>query len=556
MRIKLTAIAVILAAVMSPPQTVLAQLQPHEIVILAVSGSVESNALAEYYAQQRGIPAEQICRIEVVPQKTLDREDWESRVRPFIRNWLITHRLETRVRCLVTTFDIPLKIGRLPPAVHAGRLVYLSAERSECVKRIEQVLVMVAGLAGGEELPANRALAANTELKLISRKMSDVFREARVRISKIKGEPDSQRSMELFVEAISKSGGLRDAIRFWSAEKTDDPVKELEVANKVEQAKGRHHGLLEGRQVLSTMPESVERDEQMLSLVELTDGLLGTIVWIDRQIKNLRKNESNSAFDSELSLIFWPQYPLVQWVPNLLHYRNLNHRAARTRITLMVSRLEAPTLKRCKQLIDESIAAEKNGLKGKVYIDARGLRSQPNAPRGSYTDYDNSLRRFASIWPEYTDQEVTLNNEPKVFPVGTCPETALYSGWYSLANYVDAFTFVPGAVGYHIASSEATTLRDPTSKVWCKRMIEDGIAATLGPAFEPYLMAFPRPDEFFVVLGAGRMTLAECYYRTKPFNSWAMILVGDPLYRPFAKNPPIDFERLPDDWKKIVTPLP
>jgi len=240
----------------------------------------------------------------------------------------------------------------------------------------------------------------------------------------------------------------------------------------------------------------------------------------------------------------------------LLHYRNLNHPAASTRITLMVSRLEAPTLKRCKQLIDESIAAEKHGLKGKVYIDARGLRSEPNAPRGSYTDYDNALRRFASIWPEYTDQEVTLNNEPKLFPVGACPETALYSGWYSLANYVDAFTFVPGAVGYHIASSEAATLRDPTSKVWCKRMIEDGITATLGPAFEPYLMAFPRPDEFFVILGAGRMTLAECYYRTKPFNSWAMILVGDPLYRPFAKNPPIDFERLPDDWKKIVTPLP
>ena len=196
MQIKLTAIAVLLAAVMSPSQTVLAQLQPHEIVILAVSGSVESNTLAEYYAQQRGIPAEQICRIEVVPQKTLDREDWESRVRPFIRNWIITHRLETSVRCLVTTFDMPLKIGRVPPAAHAGRLVYLSAERSERVKRIEQVLATVAGLAGAE-LPADRAFAANTELKLISRKMSDVFREARERISKIKGEPDAQRSVEL-----------------------------------------------------------------------------------------------------------------------------------------------------------------------------------------------------------------------------------------------------------------------------------------------------------------------------------------------------------------------
>ena len=28
-------------------------------------------------------------------------------------------------------------------------------------------------------------------------------------------------------------------------------------------------------------------------------------------------------------------------------------------------------------------------------------------------------------------------------------------------------------------------------------------------------------------------SLAEAYYRTKPFNSWQLVLIGDPLYRPF-----------------------
>ncbi len=62
------------------------------------------------------------------------------------------------------------------------------------------------------------------------------------------------------------------------------------------------------------------------------------------------------------------------------------------------------------------------------------------------------------------------------------------------------------------------------------------MCATIGPVYEPYLVAFPRPDGFFAELLEGERTLVEAYYRTKPFNSWMMVLVGDPLYRPFGKE--------------------
>jgi uncharacterized protein (TIGR03790 family) len=102
---------------------------------------------------------------------------------------------------------------------------------------------------------------------------------------------------------------------------------------------------------------------------------------------------------------------------------------------------------------------------------------------------------------------------------------------------VAAFTWVKGAVGYHVASAEATTLRRPLSQVWCKRMLEEGVAATLGPVSEPYLTAFPLPDEFFPLLMTGRLSLLEVYFRTLPHLSWQMLLIGDPLYTPFRKNP-------------------
>ena len=68
-------------------------------------------------------------------------------------------------------------------------------------------------------------------------------------------------------------------------------------------------------------------------------------------------------------------------------------------------------------------------------------------------------------------------------------------------------------------------------------MIVKGAAATLGPVREPYLQAFPPPDDFFRVFLSGKVTLVECYYLTSPFTSWRMMLIGDPLYNPFREHP-------------------
>jgi uncharacterized protein (TIGR03790 family) len=132
---------------------------------------------------------------------------------------------------------------------------------------------------------------------------------------------------------------------------------------------------------------------------------------------------------------------------------------------------------------------------------------------------------------------VVLDLRPGLFLRGSCPQAALYCGWYSLRKYVPSCTWQRGAVAYHVASGEATTLRKPGSQVWCKRMLEEGVAATLGPVAEPYLTAFPLPDDFFPLLMTGKLSLLEVYFRTIPHLSWQMVLIGDPLYKPFQHNP-------------------
>jgi uncharacterized protein (TIGR03790 family) len=196
----------------------------------------------------------------------------------------------------------------------------------------------------------------------------------------------------------------------------------------------------------------------------------------------------------------------------------------------MVSRLDGPAEEIAKGLVDKAMAAEKATLKGVAYIDSRGIQRNEKYYSPGY--FDQSLRDLAILARFRTAMTVKEERTAELFGPDSCPRTAIYCGWYSLGKYVDAFDFVEGAVGYHIASLEAVDLRDPNSTQWCPAMLKDGITATLGAVAEPYLHAFPEPKEFFLELFNGRC-LVEAYYSTKPFNSWQLVLIGDPLYRPF-----------------------
>ena len=155
-----------------------------------------------------------------------------------------------------------------------------------------------------------------------------------------------------------------------------------------------------------------------------------------------------------------------------------------------------------------------------------------------YAFYDQSIHNAAERVKKSGLMPVVIDQVEALFQPAACPEAALYCGWYSLAKYVDAFDWVPGAVAYHIASSECATLDQKDSQVWCKALLEDGVAATIGPVSEPYVNAFAVPEVFFGFLVDGYLTLAECYLISAPVFSWQMILVGDPLYRPFKNRKP------------------
>jgi TIGR03790 family protein len=250
------------------------------------------------------------------------------------------------------------------------------------------------------------------------------------------------------------------------------------------------------------------------------------------------RKETGAAVDSELALVLADEYPLEGGLPNpyFLGFSGKTTQFSRDTV-LIVGRLDGPNPKTVQRLIDDAIFAEQKGLRGRACFDARWPKPSSVANLSGYALYDASLHAAAEkVKADGRMTEVRVDDREQLFQSGNCPETALYCGWYSLAKYVDAFTWVRGAIGYHIASSECTTLRKKDAQVWCKRMLETGAAAVIGPVNEPYVQAFPLPEMFFGKLIEGYLSLGEVYLVSLPFFSWQMVLIGDPLYRPFAPH--------------------
>jgi tetratricopeptide (TPR) repeat protein len=95
---------------------------------------------------------------------------------------------------------------------------------------------------------------------------------------------------------------------------------------------------------------------------------------------------------------------------------------------------------------------------------------------------------------------------------------------------------MPGAFAYHLHSSSAVTLRS-TNQFWAGPLLAKGATCTMGCVNEPYLAGTPNVPVFLSRLIAGGFTFGEAAWAAQPVLSWQTTVVGDPLYRPFAREP-------------------
>lgn len=291
-------------------------------------------------------------------------------------------------------------------------------------------------------------------------------------------------------------------------------------------------------------PDSIQRNEtawttlsssvQYLVLIHGVPLRIQDTRWtltrvIGDQLKRI--NEKNAAaVDSELAMLLAGPYAIGGQIANPLFNRHgRDELKSAPGAGLIVARLDGPGAGHVRQMIDESLKAEKYGLLGRAYFDGRGISEGP------YYVGDYWIREAYERFKR-EGFECTLDGAPatwgRSYPM---EDVAVYIGWYQAS--VDGpflrpdFRFRPGAVACHIHSGSAVSLRT-TTDYWTGPLVARGAAATWGAVSEPFLSFMPHVDIFAARLCSAR-PFGDSVYMSLPALSWQVTVVGDPLFNPF-----------------------
>lgn len=533
--------ALVLAAALLSLADAAAALTPQEVLVVVNARSPESVELGRYYCRQRGVPETNLVELDCTLGDTVDNDEYRGRILAPLRQAIEERGLREQVRCLLMIRGVPFRVGTAPVAAPTQALAQWSqraAERSQGRLALANQLLRTVG----RDFPDKAATAPGID------RLDALFDQASVNMPS--NPPSGASSLAAFdrdlLAKIQAASRIADAGQRAIAERQLlgltfevrglSGLLQLRQANilaggpDAETLQRQLAALAEHQQRLlsgNPGPEDLEKVEQVLGAM---GGIAALYQFSGSIALPLKHAGDRVALDSDISLLWWDETARSRFAQNFLHWRQaaLLPRVSTERgRPLMVARLDGPNWEDLRRIIDDSIAVEQAGLTGRAYVDAGGM----------HPAYDVHLRELARLLREQTDLPVTLDEAPAVFRAGSCPEAALYVGWYSLRKYVASCAWTRGAVGFHIASFEAIHLRDADTQEWVPQMIRNGIAATVGPVDEPYLTAFPLPEEFFPLLLTGKVTLAEAYWRTVPHQAWRMLLIGDPLYAPFRANP-------------------
>lgn len=259
----------------------------------------------------------------------------------------------------------------------------------------------------------------------------------------------------------------------------------------------------------------------------------------DKYPENAPLKRSQGCVDSELALIGMtnhnPHGPINNpWFGNA---------SLGSSDVIRTARIDGPSPSDILRSLNQSWQAEKNGLRGRAYIDKGG----------PYPEGDVWLDRTANL-SRSLGFPTSVDETSELFPQKSRSDApALYFGWYTQSPHgrfgLNRVLLAPGAIAIHTHSFSAFTLRS-TAGSWAAWLVKQGAGLTAGNVYEPYLQFSLRPDALLRGIAQG-MTAGEAAWFATPAISWQGTILGDPFYRPLARDiqPQLkDFLSQPDDY--------
>jgi uncharacterized protein (TIGR03790 family) len=235
---------------------------------------------------------------------------------------------------------------------------------------------------------------------------------------------------------------------------------------------------------------------------------------------------TEASIDGELAVLLLKDIPLRGFWPNP-YYKDTT--GSKGRDVIRVTRLDGPSPQAVIRMIDNAIAGEENGLKGRAYVDedARG---------GNYAIGNQWMSQTAALF-KALGYDLSHDTKRSTFqPADRFDAPVLYAGWYAPHRngpfLAEGWQFPEGAVAAHLHSYSANIIRS-SSKGWVGPMVDKGVSATFGNVAEPFLTLTHQFDAFFYALANG-WNFGDAAYFALPGLSWQAVSIGDPLFRPFS----------------------
>ncbi len=531
-----------------------AALEPAEVVVVVNSAEAESVALGRFYCAKRGVPETHLVALDLPTDATISAEAFETKLRRPLREAIAERGLADRVRCLLTVRGVPYRLAADQPPEQIEAIIAWCGEAAQRARRRVARNILLLERIGTDLPPGTAADEADPEdlstlfadlpeppsqadrMDELVRRFSLTYREKAGQLNRF--DDPARRAVAgrqlvgLYLDTFGQVGWPA-AVKVVGPDVLTVPA---DYARRISKARDEAVRLMK---IPNPDPRIFAEVERHLRITNGAVGIYGTLTDHRARIAD-RPTDSRAAVDSELSLLFWDEYVREEHLPNYLMWRHASKRARIERQygrVLMVSRLDGPSAATVMRMVLDGLAAEDTGLSGTCYVDLAG----PVAPSRAY---QKDMMELAHSLHTYSTVPVKADLSVMPFGPDECPQAALYVGWHSPNKYIDAFDWQTGAIGFHVAATEALDLRDGDSRRWVPRLLASGVVATMGAADETNVTAFPSSADFYALLLTGKLTVAEAYWRTTPLASWRLMLLADPLYCPF-RNAPQELELSP-----------
>ncbi|HLL89323.1 MAG TPA: TIGR03790 family protein, partial [Tepidisphaeraceae bacterium] len=391
--------------------------------------------------------------------------------------------LQAKVKCLATFYGVPLRVAaRDVSEKERAEEASVSLQRQAVLGRLATAISDLEAMARARN-PRYVAPPGGGELEAYSRRIEAALKV----VGSVEREPPSEARSEALRRLTAHLATLMgpDVVRLrlasnpaaaaWFA--APDDRSPAQVQADLRAAAGVLERANENRSSADARAEARATVEKHFGLIELAKLLGGQAQYLSAS----GRETSAASLDSELSLLWVTWYPRAGFLPNPLFHRPATARAAPLP-ALMVSRIDGPTPQIVRDLILASLRTERDGLSGKVVIDAGGAKQlSPDRKNPGYWAYEQTLMDLAKVVKTHVTLPLVMDIAAVPIPPGTAAGVAVYVGWYSVGKYVPGCAFVPGAVGFHIASFEMASMRRADYHGWVPGLLSDGIAATLGP---------------------------------------------------------------------------